>query len=329
MRITRDTLLKTAHDTAAQRARASRDILCIYLTGSLTTEQPLLGGVTDIDLIIVHSSEPTVEREVVRLTDEVSLDIAHYSQRIYQRPRQLRTNAWIGSFLAEDPLQLYDVAHWFEFTQASAAAQFHEPENVIARARPLAESARQTWLDLEGTPESNQRLRSYLNAVEQAGNAVACLSGSPLTERRFLLGLPARASAIGRPGLADGLADLFTPQQALAAEQWTELNQAWQNALNAAAALPDAPARLQPARRLYYERAAAALQEEKPAAALWIMLRTWSLAVLAGVPDADWQTACHTLELDDAHFAFRLSALDGYLDGVEEAQDEYIKANGI
>ena len=329
MRITRETLLKIARDTAAQRARASRDILCIYLTGSLTTDHPLLGGVTDIDLIIVHSSEPPVEREVVRLTDEVSLDIAHYSQRLYQRPRTLRTDPWIGSSLAEDPLQLYDVAHWFEFTQASAAAQFYEPENVIERARPLAESARQGWLALEGVPASTQRLRTYLKIIEQAGNAVACLSGPPLTERRFLQGLPARAAAIGRPGLAGGLADLFTPSEPLAAEQWDALNLAWGQALTEAAALPEAPARLHAARRLYYERAAAALQEEQPAAALWILLRTWTLAVLAGVPEEGLHAACRALELDDAHFERRLAALDGYLDGVEEALDEYVQTNGI
>lgn len=329
MRITRDTLLKTARDIAAERARASRDVLCIYLTGSLITEQPLLGGVTDIDLIIIHSSEPAVEREVARLTDEVSLDIAHYSQRIYQRPRHLRTDAWIGSYLAEDPLELYDVGHWFEFTQASAAAQFNEPENVIARARPLAESARQGWLALEGVAESPQRLRAYLKVLEQAGNAVACLSGSPLTERRFLLNLPERAAAIGRPGLADGLADLFTPQEALTPDRWSELTGPWQEALSAAGALPDAPVRLHPARRLYYERAAAALQDEQPAAALWILLRTWTQAVLAGAPDSPWKAACRTLELDEAHFEHRLSTLDGYLDGVEEAQDEYIHENGI
>ncbi|GAP12874.1 hypothetical protein LARV_00614 [Longilinea arvoryzae] len=329
MRITRETLLKTARDTAAQRARASRDILCIYLTGSLTTEQPLLGGATDIDLIIVHSNQPAIEREVVRLTDEVSLDIAHYSQHLYQRPRLLRTDAWIGSFLAEDPLQLYDVAHWFEFTQASAAAQFNEPENVIQRARPLAESARQGWLALEGAAETPQTLRAYLKVIEQAGNAVACLSGSPLTERRFMLNLPERASAIGRPGLADGLADLFTPSEPLDAGRWTELNAAWQSTLTAAAALPEAPARLHTARRLYYERAVDALREDQPAAALWILLRTWTLAVLAGAPDAGWKDACRALELDEAHFERRLAGLDGYLDGVEEAQDEYIRANGI
>lgn len=329
MRITRDTLLKAARDSAAQRARVGRDILCIYLTGSLTTEQPLLGGVTDIDLIVVHSSEPAVEREVVRLTDEVSLDIAHYPQHIYQRPRLLRSDAWIGSFLAEDPLPLYDVAHWFEFTQASAAAQFYEPENVIQRARPLAESARQGWLALEGAAVAPQSLRAYLKVLEQAGNAVACLSGAPLTERRFMLHLPERAGAIGRPGLADGLADLFTPSEPLNADQWNELHAAWQAALGAAAALPDAPVRLHPARRLYYERAAAALQEEQPAAALWIMLRTWTLALLAGAPDAGWMDACRLLELNEAHFERRLASLDGYLDGVEEAHDEYIRTNGI
>lgn len=329
MRITRDTLLKTARDTAAQRARLSRDILCIYLTGSLITEQPLLGGVTDIDLIFVHSSEPAAGREVVRLTEEVSLDIAHYPQRIFQRPRLLRTDAWIGSFLAEDPIQLYDVAHWFEFTQASAAAQFYEPENIIARAQPLAESARQDWLELEDAPESSQRLRAYLKALERAGNAVACLSGPPLTERRFLLNLPARAQAIGRPGLADGLADLFTPQEPLSSGQWDELKEGWHAALAAAAALPDAPVRLHSARRPYYERAVAVLQEEQPAAALWILLRTWNQAVLAGAPDDAWKAACRVLELDETHFKRRLSALDGYLDAVEEAQEDFIHTNGI
>ena len=80
MRITRETLLKIARDTAAQRARASRDILCIYLTGSLTTDQPLLGGVTDIDLIIVHGSEPPVEREVLRLKFQNGLSYAEISR---------------------------------------------------------------------------------------------------------------------------------------------------------------------------------------------------------------------------------------------------------
>ena len=51
MRITREALLKLAHEAAVQRARVNREITCIYLTGSLLSEAPLLGGTTDIDLI--------------------------------------------------------------------------------------------------------------------------------------------------------------------------------------------------------------------------------------------------------------------------------------
>ena len=37
MRITRDILLKIARDTAAQRVKVSRRLVCIYLTGSCLT----------------------------------------------------------------------------------------------------------------------------------------------------------------------------------------------------------------------------------------------------------------------------------------------------
>ena len=39
---------------------------------------------------------------------------------------------------------------------------------------------------------------SYLEAVGNAANSVAVLSGEPLTERRFLLEFPQRAEALGQ-----------------------------------------------------------------------------------------------------------------------------------
>ncbi|HZW05247.1 MAG TPA: hypothetical protein VFF68_15045, partial [Anaerolineaceae bacterium] len=69
MRITRDHLLKIAREMAEQRARRNRGLVCIYLTGSLLTDAPLLGGTADIDLILIHNSEPAYPREVVRITD--------------------------------------------------------------------------------------------------------------------------------------------------------------------------------------------------------------------------------------------------------------------
>ncbi len=41
MRITRDNLIKIAHDAANQRVKISRRIICIYLTGSCLTDDPL------------------------------------------------------------------------------------------------------------------------------------------------------------------------------------------------------------------------------------------------------------------------------------------------
>ena len=116
MRITQGTLLKNAKNEAADRLRRDRHLVCIYLTGSMTTDSPLLGGATDIDLVIIHSSEPEQEREIVRVTDEVHLDIAHYPQMLFRDTRRLRVDPWLGSYLCLDPLVLHDSGHWFDFT---------------------------------------------------------------------------------------------------------------------------------------------------------------------------------------------------------------------
>jgi len=333
MRITRDALLKIARDTAAQRVRTHRRLICIYLTGSLLTEEPLLGGATDIDLICVHDSEPTVRREIVRLVDEVHLDIGHYTQADFDQPRHLRQDPWLGPYITSHPLLLHDSAHWFDFTQAAITAQFNSPENTLGRARAMSETARQAWLALrlagEVTPE---QVWSYLRALENAGNAFASLSGAPLTERRFWLALPERAETLGRPGLAAGLLDLVLPE-ALSAEDWEAWQPHWQAALSAAAANPGCPARLHSARQPYYQRAAAALFESQPAASAWLALRTWTqAATLLPAGDASlaaWLSVLSSTGLDGPGFSARLDSFDAYLDGLEETLDEWGKANGI
>ena len=52
MRITKEALLKAARESAEKSSRRNRDLVCIYLTGSLLSETPLLGGTTDIDELI-------------------------------------------------------------------------------------------------------------------------------------------------------------------------------------------------------------------------------------------------------------------------------------
>ncbi|WP_299029077.1 hypothetical protein [uncultured Thermanaerothrix sp.] len=332
MRITREMLLNLARETAERTARRQRDIVCIFLIGSLLDEEPLLGGSGDIDLVIIHDAEPLAPREVQRLSDEITLDVAHLGLAAFQPARRLRHDPWLGSALWGNPLVLYDRQHWLEFTQASGTAQFTLPENVYQRAQRLAQAARARWRDLNETPPAPlDAAWGLLEAATQAANAIACLSGAPLTERRFVLNFPARAQAVARPGLAAGLTDLIGGEAA-AREGLQTWKSAWLEALEAVATCADAPPRLSAARRAYYQRPVEALATEQPLAAWWIQWRTWTRALVhlgATSPCyADWHAAGEALGLGLSHLPQQLAALDAYLDTVEETLDQWAAQHG-
>ena len=282
----------------------------------------------------MHNSEPPLEREITRLSDEVSLDIAHYSQSAYHPPRKLRVDPWLGAFLVNNPIVLHDVAHWFEFTQASAGANFSQPETIIDRARQLAGLARQDWLEMPelAAPGSPRQMLTYLKCLKNAANSLASLSGVPLTDRRFMLEFPARAAALNRPGLAGGLLDLLMPAPVPPAtlDAWRG---DWAACMTIASESADVIPALLPARLPYYLRAAEALSADQPAAALWFMLRTWTRALdLPGDWSAHlspWQAVMEALELSAADFERRYNALDTYLDAVEETLDDWANLYGV
>lgn len=332
MRITKELLMKYARNAVDTRVRENHRILCAYLTGSLLDEEPLLGGTTDIDLFFIHNDEPALPREIVPINEDVHLDIAHLSRQAFSQPRNLRTDPWLGSFLCQNPLLLHDTLHWFEFTLSSVCAQFQQPENILKRARTLAEDARQIWVALHRgtTGSAAEALLAYLKALEKAANAIACLTGVPLTERRFLLQFPQRAEAIGRPGLAAGLVDLFFNQD-VPDEDWQVWLSAWKETLAAMGKPETAPARLHPGRLAYYQKAIESFGEEHPAASLWIFLRTWTLAQTCQPSPSQrqaWQAACQALELGEEHLPRRLAALDAYLDTIEESLDVWGQTAG-
>ncbi len=334
MRITRDTLLKIARDSAAERIRVTRRVLCIYLTGSCLSEEPLLGGSGDIDLVMIQDSEPLAAREVVRLNEEISLDISHYAQEDFQHPRRLRVEPWLGPVLYNKPLVLHDSNHWFDYIQASTGAQFLQPDNILARAKKLAETARQTWINLSlGTLDDPVRQAyAFYKAIENAGNAFASLSGVPLTERRFLLNIPQRAAAIQQPDLSTGLLHLAGGPADLTRVDWQGWLKQWEATLAAAAKVDGLPPRLLPARRAYYTHAAAAMWNEHPLAAFWILVRTWTQAGAHLPPEAEQRTdllaMLQTVGLDGEHFEKRLEEMDNYLDRVEETLDRWGQKNG-
>lgn len=332
MRITRDTLLRVVRDTVAQRTRADRGLMAIYLCGSLLEEEFLLGGATDLDLVLIHSDVVPTEREIVHLTDEVHIDIAHHHHREYRQNRRLRVHPWLGPTLFNCSI-LHDPQHFLDFTQASVRGQFDRSDYVMARARPLAEHARQIWLGLHTErPEPGPSVvASYLRSIDHAVNAIASLSGPPLTERRFLLNFPARADAVGRPGLYPGLLGLLGNHHtdALTLAGWIQDWQAGYLALSA----EQAPARLAAGRRTYFQKAFEAMvKSDKPQDILWPLVRTWT-QIIRALPDGaaegqSWNTALERLGLIGDGFAERLEALDAYLDMVEETLDNWARANG-
>ncbi|MEI6505868.1 MAG: hypothetical protein WCO90_08335, partial [Planctomycetota bacterium] len=78
MRVTRETLIRLAKETAQTRSFDNGDIVAAYLTGSLVSGgDPFLGGVTDIDLVFVTAGKPRQTREIVKLTGDFHVDILY------------------------------------------------------------------------------------------------------------------------------------------------------------------------------------------------------------------------------------------------------------
>jgi hypothetical protein len=334
MRITRDALMKAARDYVNQQAHANRDIVAVYVVGSILSEEPLLGGTTDIDLIFVLNHLPSQPREVIRLTNEITLDIAYYDELDYKQPRHLRLNPWVGSSLCDTRIVLYDTNHWFEFTQSSVSSQFYDPENILTRSRLQYEKARSLWMGMSSISAFHpQNVLSYLKSIESAANSIASLSGPPLTIRRFLLKYPERTEEIDLPGLSAGLsgllgADHFEPDLI---RSWLP---EWHTAMEELQGLSKPPVCLNSIRIPYYERAIEILlTSDVPQSSIWPLILTWTM--ICSRVDADspllnpWMKACNKIQLDPQYLPEKLLALDAYLDTIEEELEKWGNENGV
>jgi len=326
MRITRDTLLNQARENTRTLTAKDRGIICVYVSGSLLKEDPFIGGITDIDLICVHDRPIKTRREIIRLSPDVTLDVAHYEQEEYEPARKLRTHAWLGGWLENVPLVLYDALRWYDFTRAAATAQIWKMENVAARVRSFLVPARKAWLDLteESVPQGIKRTTAFLGALRDTANAVACLSGAPIAERRLVHELPERAGAAGLSDFSADFVQLFT-SSSVTDENFAGWADTYHLLFETLKDVPDAPVSLQLSRRAYYEKAVRALYPVNPAGAIWLLFYTWTRAAAAlprtEQPYKDWQAVCRQLELDGKNLTARLEGLDHLLDTVEEVTD--------
>ena len=331
MRITREFLLRIAKETVQKRIHSDPGLVAAYLTGSLLTENPFLGGATDIDLVFIHTGEIKLHREIVPLTPEIHLDIRHDARVEYEKPKELRVHPFLGPELY-NPMSLHATQHFFEFVQAGVRDKYHEPASVLARSRRLAEASRQIWSELQTIQASGVELvLIYLKAVHLAANSIALLSGGPLPERRLLLQLPQRAEAVGVPDLAAMVFGLLGANQ-IDMEKLKELLPEWEKAFIEAASKPQVEERIAAPRLGYYKLAIEALlTSETPQVVIWPLIHTWTLAVSVLPPmwTVHWHSACTLLGLDGAVFDERMDGLDRLLDKIEELLEKTAARQGL
>ncbi len=318
MRITRELLLKLCRETVEKRFKPDPAVTAVFLVGSVRPENAKIAPVTDLDLLVITQDEPLREREIVKLSSEIHFDIRYEAASAYAQPRELRRDPWRGWTLW-DPLLLHEKGRFFEYTQAILRAQFDDPANILARARALATPAREQWAAMQFSGAAS--LKDYLQALENAANAVAALSGLPLTTRNFLSGFAARAQAAGRPEWNETILALCGANSINA-----EMLQAWIPAWEKAFSQAQGNLEFHPARLGYYKMGIENM-DGLVTAGLWPLLRSWGQ--FADESDPAWQDLRHALGLDQAGLELRLQGLDAYLDELEESLEAYAAHNGL
>ncbi|MFN8380329.1 MAG: hypothetical protein U0V02_00220 [Anaerolineales bacterium] len=334
MRVTRDSLIRIAKETTQERAYNDPEIIAAYLTGSLLSAEPMLGGTADIDLVFVYKNLPAKTREFVKLTPDFHLDISRRAKDEFKSPRELRGDPWLG-FEMYAPMLLYEREKFFDFVQASLRAgfEFEQPPLMLQRCRTMLSHGRGIWMDLteHDGPVGPKEIRKYMKSLFHAINTVAEISGSPIHERRLLLEFPARAEAAQKPEMVATAYNLIGAGNANA-EKIKLWAADWKEAYKLACDKADVDARIHPARLNYYEKAIKALLEgDTPLSALWPLLHTWTLSaeVLSGDHFQFWQNACNELGLLGDGFAERVEGLDHFIDDIEAALDEIATENGL
>jgi hypothetical protein len=327
--ITRQKLIQIAHDEARKRS-TSGDVISAYLIGSVVGEEPLLGGATDVDIVLIHAERPQVGREFIPLINDVHIDLMHHSQGLYARPRKLRSHPWLGPSIAE-PIFLHDPDHFFEWAQAAVRGQFHRLDHVVARSRAFLSRARRLKSHLEHSPNW---LLTYLHVALEGANTIASLIGPPACGRRLTLILEQRLHALDQSALFDRFMKLLGAQS-LEQEGFPETLKIWQRAFEAASEI-STDLELHTCRLPYHLQAFQALAEAgRHETATWTLLATWAIAMQAlklkakDAPHLEaWEGTLESLQLTSRHAQARATALEGFLDQVERALEAWSSEHG-
>ena len=329
MRVSRELLIDLARREAERRG-AESDVLSGYLVGSVAKGEPQFGDNADIDLVLIHKGSPQTEREIMRLSQQVHLDIAHHGQDLYLKPSALRVHPWLGPSLCE-PIFLYDPEHFLEWAQAGARGQYYRADHTHTRARAFLDRARQSSSLL---PVSSRWERTYFRAVLEAANAVACLTGFPVAGRRLSLQLNNAAQNLEYPEFYGSFLQLLGSDSL---QDWSipETLSAWARTFDEASDISSDPL-LSHCRRDYYLNAFQVLAEMGEAKAiLWPLITTWEQALHALNPienpeqhHAEWIRLLDNLGLSAERRSARMDGLEQYLVRNEAFIEEWAERSG-
>ena len=146
-----------------------------------------------------------------------------------------------------------------------------------------------------------------------------------------MLEFASRAETAQRPGMDAALIGLMGASE-LSADAMRSWLPDWKHAFESAMESSRVDPRINLSRVNYYEKAILAmLESDKPHAALWSLLQTWTFAVevLPDVSANAWRGACGQLGLTAVGIGERVDALDHFLDDVESLLDDLSAQYGL
>lgn len=313
----------------AQAQRTQPDVLSVYLSGSLLSRSPLLGGLTDIDLVYIWNHAPRTPYEIREVQPGIHLDIRHYARDRFEPARRLRTDPWLGAeVFAAHPL--WDPHHFFDRIQAGVRSHFHDPEIAYRRAATLLNQAREDWMSLHTLQDLPVFVEQGLRVLYHAAHVPATLRGYILPPRRFLQAFSVLAQMFQQPNWVGTLLQLLGAPH-ISPEHLSSWLSAWETDYDLALRTqPVGDPVLHPARKHYYAQGIRALlQDSTPSQALYPLLWTWTRAVLRLPQEkhAAWKEAVHLLgwhQRDDF-----LQGTDAWLDTLEAFLEAWAREYGV
>jgi len=322
VRVTREKLIDLAREEAERRGQIE-DVLSGYLIGSVASGDPIIGGSADIDLVLIHRNKPNRHREIVPLSNDIHLDITHYSSEVYQSPPDLRIDPWIGPSMCE-PIFLYDPDHFFERAQAGVRGQFYRLDHTHMRALAFLSRAREAKPGLTSDPAW---VTHYLNSAIEAANALASLGGFPIAGRRISILLKSRLIELNFEECWFEFQNLLVGTQ-LQEELIAGWIDAWEGAFDAASHHDPMFSQV---RKNYYLKCFLSFIDLGIAKEIfWLLITTWSSAIRVLHDNnsvdqyfSDWESALEHFKLSPHDRGIRDDDLENFLDHVEEIIEDW------